>query len=223
MQACKALTGSLMVVGCQLVLLLITRVTGLDRGILALPLALAGGGACAGAAFGRLLRARWPEHLVAGLLGTAWTMLVTIIVLPAYSPIGGGAYPGAWLDKLVGVMAFLAVGAMGAFALPLADSTVRKEGPAPRISRVTGGAAALLGSLALAIWLLMPGGGPGSSYFVLSIFAAGAVIGMIGTGVATLLTLLGRTAAGAWLGAVSLLTALAALVLWLAGGWPWFP
>ena len=223
MRAKQTIQGALVTAGCVLATLLAGRATGGAGGLILLPASLVLGGAIAGYVMVRSLGARWPEPVLASLTSTVGLIALFAAAMPEYSPFGGGAYPGASRDQLVGVLTMVAAGGIGSFAVPLADPGVRRTGPAPTLWKVAAIAAALVVALLIAQVVLQTGSGQAWSYLALGVFAGGAVFGAVAAGLGMVLTLLGFVRAGAWSGGLGLVTAVLSLIVWLAAGSPWFP
>lgn len=219
----RTLAGALQIAACQLVLLMLLRLLSGGGGLIALPAALVVGGA-----IGTLLMQRtgavWPEPARASVLATLGQMALFAALLPEYSPLGGGVYPGAWRDRLLGILTMLAAGGAGTFIMPLLP---RGGGEALAVHvrlRTTGMAAlaAILVSAAIQA-LLVPGAGGGIGTLALGVLVIGGLGGLGFAGLGLLLTLAGAQRSGAWAGGFGLLAGALSVVVWIAAGQPWFP
>ena len=176
-------------------------------------------GAALGAALGlRWSRASWPAAVWGSLLSALVVLIYLWFFGGEFSPGIPGDYPGAIWDGIRSALVYLVIVTAGIFLLPLFDTYVRRQGPAPTRWKVTVAALALA-LVAAAVDLFFMGQGQ----FGLVTLVIGSAAALLLAGLALLLSVVRVPVAGAWAGGLGLLSWFFVLILWTAAGFPWFP
>jgi hypothetical protein len=186
-----------------------------DNPVIELPLIILGTAVGAGVGV-RVARAIWRDTALAAFLS-----VVVLIIYQRFEP----SFPGPWIPSGPGrtldptsALLYLAVGTAGVFFLPLFDPIIRRAGIAPDVRKVVL-IAITLAILAVVADYLLAGG----SFFGLLALIVGSIGAALMVGAGVILTLVGLTAIGAWLGGLGLMLEACILLAWWLLGAPWFP